>query len=710
MDLFGYIPEILYKGEEGFSSTYGGVVTLIVVLFYALSASFGLWRFFQRGSPETNINRVYVSDPVGFNMTLDTLPIAFGQQDSNSAHFMDPTVYTVTATYKRFMKTTKNGEIVTSFKAYNIDLTECSNLDLDKELFKNLALKNMYCFKDYTPQGIPIEVRGVFESDIFGIVDIALKRCKGAGCKTPEEIDKIIDTGYFAANYINRETRTSDYENPIEKYPTSFFTRTSKLYKVAITARMANNELTTANTLIDYLPATTTLFSSLASIKTDLLNFQINSGQTVDNFFSLAIRMDPLKNVTQRKYLTLFNYIAEFGGLAQVITIIGLVLTFRTKKHQLCIDLAKQICSREQKYQDILAAQKDSRSDEEQYSQTQKSNADPLIKVSACNKVLKDQSEKADKHPSQVSRGHHKGQLDVSLDHKSKHQESRADTQIKHKSDVIENMDVPEEYGGAQQVRPALLYTSPMANFKQSLILKKKHNAYQEPSDSEKCKDLEMAAKFDSMETPEKLYHSDDHVKPAGTDLQATKSARTTVDDFIRASTVNHRGERSRYQDMQSKLKHINDWMVFLYSYFPCLTKKSNTTAILDMVEKEVFGRYDLLNILDMYEDMKKLRLLLLTADQRLLFDLIASTKLTLNNKSLRKTFTLANHINQTNRQTEPEIATANHDSVLTAYRRILKQDSHSEIDRNLLRNLGFLYHQSTKSSEQINDHDFNDR
>ena len=431
MDLFGYVPEILYNGEEGFSSTYGGVVTLIVVLCYALSASFGLWRFFQRGSPATNINRVYVSDPVGFNMTLDTLPIAFGQQDSNSAHFIDPTVYTVTATYKRFMKTTKNGEIVTSFKAYNIDLTECSNLDLDKELFKNLALKNMYCFKDYTAQGIPIEVRGVFESDILGIIDIALKRCKGAGYKTPEEIDKIIDTGYFAANYINRETRTSDYGNPIEKYPTSFFTRTSKFYKVAIAARMANNELSTANKLIDYLPATTTtLFSSLASIKTDLLNFQINSGQTVDNFFTLAIRMDPLKNVTQRKYLTLFNYIAEFGGLAQVITIIGLVLTFRTKKHQLCVDLARQICSREQKYQDILAAHKDGRSDEDQSSQTQKSNANPLIKVSACKQVLKDQSETADKHLSQVSRGRPKGQLDVSLDHKSKHQDSNK-TQIR---------------------------------------------------------------------------------------------------------------------------------------------------------------------------------------------------------------------------------------------------------------------------------------
>lgn len=115
-------------------------------------------------------------------------------------------------------------------------------------------------------------------------------------------------------------------------------------------------------------------------------------------------------------------------------------------------------------------------------------------------------------------------------------------------------MDVPEDDGGAQQVRPALLYTSPMANVKKSSIFKKKHNAYQEPSEGEKSKDLEMAANFYSMETPEKLGHSDEHAKPAGTDLQATKSARTTVEDFIRASTVNHRGEQSRYQDMQSKL------------------------------------------------------------------------------------------------------------------------------------------------------------
>ena len=69
---------------------------------------------------------------------------------------------------------------------------------------------------------------------------------------------------------------------------------------------------------------------------------------------------------------------------------------------------------------------------------------------------------------------------------------------------------------------------------------------------------------------------------------------------------------------------------------------------------------------------------------------------------TMKKTFTLTSHINQTNRQTEGETASSDYSSVLTAYQRILQQDSHSEMDRNLLRNLGFLYGQAIKNSSEL--------
>ena len=710
IDVFGYVPEILYNGESGFSSNYGGVVTLIVVFAYCLTMSFGLWRYFQRDSPETNVNRVYISDPVGFNVTIDSLPIAFGQQDVDGLHFIDPTVYTVTATYNRFVKYTKNGKIETDYGSYNISLTECSNLNLEKGMFKNLELENMWCFKDYTAQGVPLELTGVWESDVYGFINIRLNRCTGVGCKTPKEIDDIIESGYFAANYINRETRTSHYENPVEKYPTSFFTTTSSFYRKSMQMRMANNELTTGNTLMSYLAPKTEEFCSVASLNTELTKFESDVTKKTPIYYDLVIRMDPLKNVTKRQYLTLYDYIADFGGLAQVITIIGLALTFRTKKHQLCVDLAKQICYREQKYQEVLSAHKDNKGDEE-YSMTQKSRAHPVIKVQSNKAGSKGHPGKTDNHKSQASTSHIKNQAEIYGVDKARQQKPRDDTRGRRRSEVTDNMDVPEDDGGAQQVRHAMLYTPPMlAKSKQTPIVKKKHGAYQEASKDEKKIEVQMAANIDLIKTPENLSHSDDNAKPAcSSDYQITKGTRPVVEDYIKSSTVNHRGEQNRYTDMKAKLKQINGWMVFLYSYFPCLTKKTNTTAVVEMVEKEVFGRYDLLKILDLYEEMKKFRFLLMTPDQRLLFDLIPSTKLALNNNTMKKTFTLTSHINQTNRQTEGETASSDYSSVLTAYQRILQQDSHSEMDRNLLRNLGFLYGQAIKNSSELIDCDFAD-
>ena len=77
LDLYGKKPDLLYKGDSSCKTAYGGVVTLMAMACYVLCICLNVWRYFERSSPETNVNKLFVQDPVGFNATKDSFPFAF---------------------------------------------------------------------------------------------------------------------------------------------------------------------------------------------------------------------------------------------------------------------------------------------------------------------------------------------------------------------------------------------------------------------------------------------------------------------------------------------------------------------------------------------------------------------------------------------------------------------------------------------------------
>ena len=148
-DLYGQTPTFLYNGDMACKSRFGGMISVMVVIAYSLCVVFTIWRYFEKSSPETNINTVFVHDPAGFTITNETFPFAFGLQDSTATHFIDSQIYTVTANYKLFKRKTVNSTIVLDISVKPLTLIKCTDAGLSHSDFNNVDLANMFCLEEF---------------------------------------------------------------------------------------------------------------------------------------------------------------------------------------------------------------------------------------------------------------------------------------------------------------------------------------------------------------------------------------------------------------------------------------------------------------------------------------------------------------------------------------------------------------------------------
>ena len=169
IDLFGQAPYLKYNELNACNSRFGGVISVCVILAWALSLIFTVWRYFERSSPETNYNNVYVNDPVGFELNSTSFPFAFGMQDSSASHFIDGQIYAVQASYRLYTKKTVDGVVIVDRQKIMIERAKCNTMILDKQYFHNVDLNNMYCIKNIT---LPMMITGNFESDTWGWIYI----------------------------------------------------------------------------------------------------------------------------------------------------------------------------------------------------------------------------------------------------------------------------------------------------------------------------------------------------------------------------------------------------------------------------------------------------------------------------------------------------------------------------------------------------------
>ena len=647
IDIYGYTPPILYNGENSYKSGYGGIITLVVIASYMLICAFTVWRYFQDSSPETNVNRLFTQDPPGFSVNKSSFPFALGIQNPGFEHFINESVYSMNAGYKLISKRVVNGTLQTVYETFPLETVRCSEAKLDADLFKNLDLANMFCLKELVNEKTTLDMRlkGVFESDSYGRLEFLISQCKNStannnSCAPKTEIDRLLRDSYFAINYVSFLTKTSNYSNPIETFPTSVFTSTSIDYTKYLRLYMNENQIITERSFTGYTEPQIQRYFSPSDFKTDMSNIARSEVTEPDIFFNLVIRMDQMTVVTRRRYKNIYEYLAEFGGLAQVITITGIILTFRMRKINMFMDLAEKYVNREQAYQGLVQSYINPDPNSSTISKSQRSSKETQSKERIKNK--KDRIEMTEKDYS-------RNQLKSSILNKCDLKKIGNGTRVK---DVkIDYNDIKDEFNDR--------YTN--LNLTKDM---KNHPGQKEEQSKKGGGAEEMMMKLEES--------TDDFELIMDTNPNSTSQ-----------------GELFRYKDIKTQLRQIGCLKLFMQAFMPCITKKSKVNSAVEVAQNQIYSSYDLMKIIEVIEEFNKLKRLLLSKDQQVLFDIIPNNKLSYDNKLKR--FSVNNHIdNEDQKDTHSQIE--DHSYIQQSYYNIKTKENKSVLDKNLMKCLSFLY------------------
>ena len=598
LDLFGCKPELEYGGESTCKSPCGGLVTLLVMMSYLFITLLTTWRYFQREAPATNINKEYVGDPKGMQLTNDSLPIAFGLQDVTTKHFIDPTIYNLTVTYRRTIKEMVGGQLVVKTSITKLlDLIPCSEANLDNR-FATHPLVNMFCLKDLAQPGYDLTVTGEFESNDFGLLIIRIFRCQGPTCKSDADIESKLANSYFAINYLNRLIKSSNYSDPIHTYPDSFFTPTSINLQKKIVMRLVDHEVVTQSSLTGYTDPKVEKTTIVDQFVTDIGELRLSGNPPPSPFVMISIRMGRMKTVTVRTYKTIYNYLAEFGGLSQLIVIAIFALTRPWLRRHLYFHLAQRAAFTRRFYQNAVDKINVPHKNTSSAAKLENfGHQSPIIPLDSSNIIEREQPSMFSPPPP----GHSTNNFSPG---KSRIFPAQAkDKLMAAKSAVVSK---PEQVGVPPHP-PQPVDAAPQSQSSSKSIWLLKRNS----------KQLDMG-------------NSPSNAIPVRTDkILAKSSARIGHQPFEivqgkdgDSGQINHdKSHKQAYTNFAGS----NSYKLFFHTYFFCLKKKKTTDKEdeVEIITQSMRRKLDVFKLIDLYEDMQKLKWLILDPSQRVLFDAI---------------------------------------------------------------------------------------
>jgi hypothetical protein len=143
---------------------------------------------------------------------------------------------------------------------------------------------------------------------------------------------------------------------PIKKYPSSYFFSTSPLQQKNVQMRIANNELNTHRSFFGYSSPQVTEYETVDKFTPDVASPPLSGYPST--FLEFAVRMEPIKQVVNRSYRTIYQLIAELGGIGQIISFLILILNSRMTKLLLYVKIATILKSTETISSSIVVTKK----------------------------------------------------------------------------------------------------------------------------------------------------------------------------------------------------------------------------------------------------------------------------------------------------------------------------------------------------------------
>ena len=329
IDIYSKKLGFFYKNKERIGSYFGFFLTIVYICASLILFIYQIIRTFQRSEVKVYDTTVYSKKMPSIDVDINKLYFAFAlEHPKTTSRFIDESIYTAQVAY---IDKRKVGDQLETYETKYLDFEPC-NMDNFGEDYKSLFVKdeliNSYCLKDFN---FSLTIAGGYKYERMAYIRIRIYPCVNStknnnGCKSQEEIDFYLSSGYFSIVLKDFGLNPSNYSNPVLPTLQDLYTTIDKSLLKNYMLNFGVTEIHTDTGLINE----NIKIERYLKFRKELENFTYREVKDYHEGRSLIlaqIRLEDTVQIQTRKYTKISEIFSRIGGYMQLMNTVFLLIS-----------------------------------------------------------------------------------------------------------------------------------------------------------------------------------------------------------------------------------------------------------------------------------------------------------------------------------------------------------------------------------------------
>ena len=344
-DIYARSPNFYFKKHDKINTCFGTLLTLVYIIVSLTLFIYQSIITIQRKNFKVYDSTIYGQEMPFIDLNSNMLYFAFGLEDPQTmSRFIDDSIYVPKIVFVD--KSKINDELVTVYQQ-NLEFEKCNVINFGENyqhLFLEDELNNSYCLKKFDQN---LTLAGGYKYERFSYIRIRIYPCVNStennfSCKSQEEIDRFMSSGYFSIILKDIGLNPSNYSIPVLPTLQDLYTTIDKrIYKNYI----LNLGVTEIHTDIGLFQESIKKQKYL-QFRKGMETFTFRDEEEYYRGKSVIIaqlKLDDNINVQTRSYIKIPEIFSSIGGYMQLMNTAFILLSIIINKFDLELKILNSI-------------------------------------------------------------------------------------------------------------------------------------------------------------------------------------------------------------------------------------------------------------------------------------------------------------------------------------------------------------------------------
>ena len=269
-------------------------------------------------------------------------------EDDFANAYYDPLIFEVQMS--NIYLSIEDGDIYKYLKNSTMIFHICTEEDFPDNMYHSQGFKNNLCLNKSS-----FRTEGFWDENFFTYLEIDVILCNnatsGGKCKTPEEIQEFFYSKYFNVYYTSNSLVSNNLEHPLESLVSNDFSQIDMILRKSMHIYLKNIQIHTDD---GFLITNDKIINDVIFDSKDTDQFLVTEITDERPIFQCYFYSSRKNQNVKRKYQKILEALSNLGGTANIVMILGFILTSMEKS----LDLKRKMMNSLFSFQDFQQIEK----------------------------------------------------------------------------------------------------------------------------------------------------------------------------------------------------------------------------------------------------------------------------------------------------------------------------------------------------------------